>query len=150
VAGGLELALWCDLRVVEEDAVLGVFCRRWGVPLIDGGTVRLPYIVGLGHALDLVLTGRPVHADEAYRIGLADRVVPHGQARAVAETLAAEIARFPQACVRNDRLATYESLGRPTGEALAVEYRYGVASLAAGAVDGAAGFAEGAGRHGAF
>jgi len=150
VAGGLELALWCDLRVVEEDAVLGVFCRRWGVPLIDGGTVRLPYIVGLGHALDLVLTGRPVHADEAYRIGLADRVVPHGQARAVAETLAAEIARFPQACVRNDRLATYESLGRPTGEALAVEYRYGVASLAAGAVDGAARFAEGAGRHGAF
>src|SRR5215218_5960026 len=98
VAGGLELALWCDLRVVEEDAVLGVFCRRWGVPLVDGGTVRLPQIVGLGRALDLILTGRPVDAGEAHRIGLADRVVPRGEARAAAEALAADIARFPQVC----------------------------------------------------
>jgi enoyl-CoA hydratase len=150
VAGGLELALWCDLRVVEEDAVLAVFCRRWGVPLIDGGTVRLPHIVGLGRALDLILTGRPVGADEAHRIGLADRVVPRGQARAAAEALAADIARFPQACLRNDRLSVYESLGLPTGEALAVEYRHGAASLAAGAVEGAARFAAGAGRHGVF
>jgi enoyl-CoA hydratase len=150
VAGGLELALWCDLRVVEEDAVLGVFCRRWGVPLIDGGTVRLPRIVGLGRALDLILTGRPVDAAEAYRIGLADRVVPRAGARAAAETLAAEIARFPQECLRNDRMSAYESLGRPTDEALAIEYRHGMASLAAGARDGAARFAAGEGRHGAF
>src|SRR6266511_277698 len=150
VAGGLELALWCDLRVVEEDAVLGVFCRRWGVPLVDGGTVRLPRIVGLGRALDLILTTRPVDADEAHRIGLADRVVPRGLARAAAEALAADIARFPQACMRNDRLSVYESLGLPTDEALAVEYRYGAASLTAGAIEGAARFATGAGRHGAF
>jgi enoyl-CoA hydratase len=150
VAGGLELALWCDLRVVEEDAVLGVFCRRWGVPLIDGGTVRLPRIVGLGHALDLILTGRPVDAAEAYRIGLADRVVPRAGARAAAEALAAEIARFPQECLRNDRMSAYESLGRPTDEALAIEYRHGMASLAAGAREGAARFAAGEGRHGAF
>src|SRR5688572_25397844 len=100
VAGGLELALWCDLRVVEEDAVLGVFCRRWGVPLIDGGTVRLPHIVGLGHALDLIMTGRPVRAEEALRIGLVNRVVPPGTARAAAERLAMEIAAFPQTCLR--------------------------------------------------
>jgi enoyl-CoA hydratase/carnithine racemase len=150
VAGGLELALWCDLRVVEEDAVLGVFCRRWGVPLIDGGTVRLPRIVGLGRALDLILTGRPVDAAEAHRIGLADRVVPSGGARSAAEALAAEIARFPQECLRSDRMSAYESLGRPTDEALAIEYRYGVASLARGAADGAARFAAGEGRHGEF
>jgi enoyl-CoA hydratase len=150
VAGGLELALWCDLRVVEEDAVLGVFCRRWGVPLIDGGTVRLPRIVGLGRALDLILTGRPVDAAEAYRMGLADRVVPRAGARAAAEALAAEIARFPQECLRNDRMSAYESLGRPTGEALATEFRHGTASLAAGARGGAARFAAGEGRHGAF
>jgi enoyl-CoA hydratase len=150
VAGGLELALWCDLRVVEEDAVLGVFCRRWGVPLIDGGTVRLPRIVGLGHALDLILTGRPVDAAEAYRIGLADRVVPRAGARAAAEALAAEIARFPQECLRNDRMSAYESLGLPTDEALAIEYRHGMTSLAAGAREGAARFAAGEGRHGAF
>src|SRR6266487_3666035 len=113
VAGGLELALWCDLRVVEEDAVLGVFCRRWGVPLVDGGTVRLPRIVGLGRALDLILTGRPVDAGEAHRIGLAARVVRHGEARAAAEALAADLARFPQACMRNDRLSAYASLGLP-------------------------------------
>jgi enoyl-CoA hydratase len=150
VAGGLELALWCDLRVVEEDAVLGVFCRRWGVPLVDGGTVRLPRIVGLGRALDLILTGRPVDAGEAHRIGLADRVVPRGQARAAAEALAADVAGFPQPCVRNDRLSAYASLGLPINEALAVEHRYGAASLAAGALDGAARFTAGEGRHGAF
>jgi enoyl-CoA hydratase len=149
VAGGLELALWCDLRVAEEDAVFGVFCRRWGVPLVDGGTVRLPHIVGLGRALDMILTGRPVDAGEAYRIGLADRVVPSGTARAAAEALAADIARFPQACVRNDRLSTYQSLGRSIEDALAVEYRYGEASIEAGALDGAGRFAAGAGRHGA-
>jgi enoyl-CoA hydratase len=150
VAGGLELALWCDLRVVEEDAVLGVFCRRWGVPLIDGGTVRLPRIVGLGRALDLILTGPPLDAAEAHRIGLADRVVPPGEARAAAETLAAEIASFPQECLRNDRMSAYESLGRTTDEALAVEYQHGMVSLAAGARDGAARFAAGEGRHGTF
>jgi enoyl-CoA hydratase len=150
VAGGLELALWCDLRVVESDATLGVFCRRWGVPLIDGGTVRLPKIVGLGRALDLILTGRPVDAQEAYRIGLADRVVPPGGSRAAAESLAAEIARFPQACVRHDRMSLYESLDLPLVEALAVEHRHGVVSIEAGAVDGAARFAAGEGRGGAF
>ena len=103
VAGGLELALWCDLRVVEEDAVLGVFCRRWGVPLIDGGTVRLPRLIGLGRALDLILTGRAVPAAEALQMGLANRVVPHGQARTAAEALARDIAAFPQACLRSDR-----------------------------------------------
>jgi len=108
VAGGLELACWCDLRVVEEDAVLGVFCRRFGVPLVDGGTVRLPRIVGLGHALDLILTGRPVDADEALRIGLADRVVPRGTAREAAEALARELAGFPQATMRADRLSVYD------------------------------------------
>jgi enoyl-CoA hydratase len=131
VAGGLELALWCDLRVVEQDATLGVFCRRWGVPLIDGGTARLPRIVGLGRALDLILTGRPVDAAEAHRIGLADRVVPTGEARIAAEALAAEIARFPQVCARNDRQAVYGGLGRPIDEALAIEYGHGLASLAA-------------------
>jgi enoyl-CoA hydratase len=109
VAGGLELACWCDLRVVEEDAVLGVFCRRFGVPLIDGGTVRLPRIVGLGRALDLILTGRPVGAEEALRIGLADRVVPHGAAREAAEELARELAAFPQATLRADRLSVYDA-----------------------------------------
>ena len=108
VAGGLELACWCDLRVVEEDAVLGVFCRRFGVPLVDGGTVRLPRIVGLGRALDLILTGRPVDADEALRIGLADRVVPRGTAREAAEALARELAGFPQATMRADRLSVYD------------------------------------------
>jgi enoyl-CoA hydratase len=150
VAGGLELALWCDLRVVEEDAVLGVFCRRWGVPLVDGGTVRLPRIVGLGRALDMILTGRPVDATEAHRIGLADRVVPAGAARAAAEALAADIARFPQACLRNDRMSVYASLGRSPEQALALEYRYGAASIEADALDGAARFAAGEGRHGAF
>jgi enoyl-CoA hydratase len=136
VAGGLELACWCDLRVVEESAVLGVFCRRFGVPLIDGGTVRLPQIVGLGRALDLILTGRPVGADEALRIGLADRVVPDGAARAAAEELALQLAEFPQPTMRADRLSVYEGLGRPLDEALALEFARG-ARLQAEAREGA-------------
>jgi enoyl-CoA hydratase len=149
VAGGLELALWCDLRVVEQDAVLGVFCRRWGVPLIDGGTVRLPRVVGLGRALDLILTGRPVAADEALTIGLADRVVAAGQARAAAEALATEIARFPQACMRSDRRSVYDSLGLAEGAALAQEFAHGSGVLAEG-LQGASRFTAGAGRGGSF
>jgi enoyl-CoA hydratase len=150
VAGGLELALWCDLRIVEQDAVLGVFCRRWGVPLIDGGTVRLPRIVGLGRALDLILTGRPVGAEEALAIGLANRVVPTGTAREAAETLAAELARFPQLCMRHDRLSAYEQHDLALDDALANELRHGLVALAHEALDGATRFAGGAGRHGAF
>jgi enoyl-CoA hydratase len=149
VAGGLELAIWCDLRVAAETAVFGVFCRRWGVPLIDGGTVRLPRLVGLGRALDLVLTGRPVPAAEAHAIGLADRLVPAGTARTAAEALAAELAALPQDCLRNDRRSVYDGLDLPEQAALATEYRHGLASLAAGARTGAARFAAGAGRHGA-
>ena len=147
VAGGLELACWCDLRVVEEDAVFGVFCRRFGVPLIDGGTIRLPQIVGLGRALDLILTGRPVHAEEALSIGLADRVVPAGAARAAAEELALELAELPQATMRADRLSVYENLGRPLGEALAGELARGSQVLDE-ARRGAERFAGGEGRHG--
>ncbi|MER7001861.1 crotonase/enoyl-CoA hydratase family protein [Dactylosporangium sp. NPDC000555] len=149
VAGGLELAIWCDLRVVEEDAVFGVYCRRWGVPLVDGGSVRLPRLIGTGRALDLILTGRPVDAAEAHRIGLADRVVPAGTARAAAEELAAQLAALPQVCLRNDRLSVYDSLGRDIEDGLAVEYRHGADSLARGAREGAARFAAGEGRHGA-
>jgi enoyl-CoA hydratase len=148
VAGGLELAIWCDLRVVAETATFGVFCRRWGVPLIDGGTVRLPRLVGLGRALDMILTGRAVPAAEAHAIGLADRLVPAGTARAAAEQLAADLAALPQECLRHDRLASYEGLELPAEAALANEYRHGLASLAAGARAGAARFAAGAGRHG--
>jgi len=151
VAGGLELALWCDLRVVADDAVMGVFCRRWGVPLIDGGTVRLPRLIGLSRALDLVLTGRPVGAQEALAMGLANRVAAPGGARAAAEALAAEIAAFPQACMRNDRLSAYEQSGLDLPEAMANELRHGLASLgSAEAVEGARRFATGSGRHGAF
>ena len=151
VAGGLELALWCDLRVAEAGAVLGVFCRRWGVPLIDGGTVRLPRLIGVGRAMDLVLTGRPVGADEALAMGLVNRVVPTGAARGAAEALAAELAVLPQTCLRNDRLSLLEQEGLDEPAALANELRRGYASLAdaAGAADGAARFAAGAGRHGA-
>ena len=147
VAGGLELACWCDLRVVEETAVLGVFCRRFGVPLIDGGTVRLPQIVGLGRALDLILTGRPVGAEEALRIGLADRVVPAGASRAAAEELALELAEFPQATMRADRLSVYENLGRPVEDALVREFARG-AEVLDDARRGAERFAGGEGRHG--
>ncbi len=151
VAGGLELALWCDLRVAEEDAVFGVFCRRWGVPLIDGGTIRLPRLIGLSHAMDLILTGRPVPAAEALHIGLANRVVPKGDARAAAEALAAELVRFPQRCMRNDRLSAYEQhdLGMP--EALLNETRRGLQTLNSGeTLRGAARFASGKGRGGSF
>ncbi|MDG4663901.1 crotonase/enoyl-CoA hydratase family protein [Mycobacterium sp. 236(2023)] len=147
VAGGLELALWCDMRVVEEDAVMGVFCRRWGVPLIDGGTVRLPRLIGHSRAMDLILTGRAVHAEEALAIGLANRVVPTGQARAKAEELAAELAALPQQCLRSDRMSVLTQWGMTEAEAMDVEFgslsRVAVESLA-----GAARFAKGAGRHG--
>ncbi|NJP45541.1 crotonase/enoyl-CoA hydratase family protein [Actinacidiphila epipremni] len=149
VAGGLELALWCDLRVVEESAVFGVFCRRWGVPLIDGGTVRLPRLVGMGRAMDLVLTGRPVEAAEARDIGLADRVVPDGTARAAAEGLAAGIAAFPQTCLRQDRLSLLDQQGLGEADALAAELAHGRISLAE-AASGVSRFTAGEGRHGAF
>jgi len=150
LAGGLELALWCDLRVVEESAVMGVFCRRWGVPLIDGGTVRLPRLIGMSRAMDLILTGRPVSAKEALNMGLVSRVVPEGQAREQAEKLAREIAAFPQACMREDRMSAYEQWGLPLKEAMKNEFRHGEKSLAEGALEGALKFARGAGRHGSF
>ena len=150
VAGGLELAAWCDLRVAEQDAVLGVFCRRFGVPLIDGGTVRLPRLIGLGRALDLILTGRAVPAAEALAIGLVDRVVPPGQARAAAEGLARELAALPQACLRSDRAATLEGISLPAGDALANEFSRGLAVLSApGFAAGVQRFRDGAGRGGA-
>ena len=150
VAGGLELALWCDLRVMEDDAVVGVFCRRWGVPLIDGGTVRLPRLIGLSRALDLILTGRPIGADEALAMGLVNRVAPHGEARATAEALARELAAFPQVCLRHDRLSAYEQSGLDLDAALANELRHGLLSLQAEGQVGASRFAGGAGRHGVF
>jgi enoyl-CoA hydratase len=150
VAGGIELAAWCDLRVMESDAVVGVFCRRWGVPLIDGGTVRLPRLVGLGRALDLILTGRPVGADEALAMGFANRVVEPGGAREAAEALAREIAAFPQACLRSDRRSVYDGLGRDEASALGIEFAHGLDSLLAEGVEGAARFRSGEGRHGAF
>jgi len=150
VAGGLELALWADLRVAARDAVLGVFCRRWGVPLVDGGTVRLPRLVGESRALDLVLTGRPVGAEEAERIGLVNRVVEPGEARAAAVALAHELAAFPQTCLRNDRLSLLLSAGLAEREAMAQELEYGARSLAADSLAGATRFADGAGRHGEF
>jgi enoyl-CoA hydratase len=149
VAGGLELALWCDLRVAEEDAVFGVFCRRWGVPLIDGGTVRLPQIVGLGRALDLILTGRAVSATEGAQMGLVSRIVRTGDAREEAERLAAQIAAFPQACLRSDRASAMESLSLGVADGMANEFRHGVATLADPAVvEGVSRFRGGAGRGG--
>jgi enoyl-CoA hydratase len=151
VAGGLELALWCDLRVVEQSAVFGVFCRRWGVPLIDGGTVRLPRLIGEGRALDLILSGRAVGAEEALAIGLASRVVPDGSARTAAEALAREIAQFPQHCLREDRASVLEQHGLDLDAALANEFRHGVHVLEQGDHRaGAARFAAGRGRHGTF
>lgn len=151
VAGGLELALWCDLRVVERSASLGVFCRRWGVPLVDGGTIRLSRLIGHSRALDLILTGRPVGAEEALAIGLANRVVADGEARAAAEALAAQIAGFPQTCMRHDRLSSYEQWGLPLPQALSNECRHGRISLDSGeAGPGANQFREGKGRHGRF
>mgnify|MGYP000061843687 CR=1 FL=1 len=148
VAGGLELALWADLRVVEQDATMGVFCRRWGVPLIDGGTVRLPRLIGHSRAMDLILTGRAVGAEEALSIGLANRVVPTGQARQKAEELAAELAELPQQCLRAVRLSALHQWGR--SEAEAMDFEFGSLSrVAAESLEGAARFAAGAGRHGA-
>jgi enoyl-CoA hydratase len=149
VAGGLELALWCDLRVAEEDAVLGVFCRRWGVPLIDGGTVRLPRLIGASRAMDMILTGRPVRAAEAERIGLVNRVVPAGASLGAAQELAAELARFPQRCMREDRLSALEQEGLSETEALAAELEHGRRSLLE-VQAGLERFRSGAGRHGAF
>jgi enoyl-CoA hydratase len=151
VAGGLELALWCDLRVMERGAVFGVFCRRWGVPLIDGGTVRLPRLIGLSRALDLILTGRPVDAEEALLMGLANRVVENGQARAAAEKLAAEIAAFPWRCTLSDRRSAYEQHDLPFEKAMANEFRLGLETIKSGeTLSGAGRFAKGAGRHGRF
>jgi enoyl-CoA hydratase len=148
VAGGLELALWCDLRVAEEDAVFGVFCRRWGVPLIDGGTVRLPRLIGHSRAMDMILTGRAVDANEAFAIGLANRVVPKGQARQGAEELAAELATLPQLCMRNDRLSMLNQWGM--SERDAIDFEFGSMSrVAEESLAGAKRFADGAGRHGA-
>lgn len=148
VAGGLELALWCDLRVVEEDAEFGVFCRRWGVPLIDGGTVRLPRLIGHSRAMDLILTGRSVGAQEAMQIGLANRVVPNGQARAAAEELAAELAALPQLCLRADRLSALHQWGET--EEAALDFEFGsLAKVSSELLAGARRFVDGAGRHGA-
>lgn len=148
VAGGLELALWCDMRVVEDDATFGVFCRRWGVPLIDGGTVRLPRLIGHSRAMDLILTGRAVNAEEALAIGLANRVVPAGQARAAAEQLALELAELPQGCLRSDRLSALRQWGMSESHAMEQEFE-SIARVAEEALRGAGRFAGGAGRHGA-
>lgn len=150
VAGGLELALMCDLRVAEASATFGVFCRRWGVPLIDGGTVRLPRIVGHGHAMDMILTGRPVGAEEALRMGLASRVVADGEARKAAEQLAADIAGFPQQCLRVDRMSAIRQWSLDTATALRQEGRDGFPVIFAEALEGAARFSSGEGRHGQF
>lgn len=151
VAGGLELAIWCDLRVAEESATFGVFCRRWGVPLVDGGTVRLPRLIGHSRALDMILTGRAVNAAEALSFGLANRVVADGTARAEAVALAHQLARLPQECLRNDRQSASEQWGAPTeSAAMAREFELGLTSLSVDGVAGAARFAAGAGRHGTF
>jgi enoyl-CoA hydratase len=150
VAGGFEIALWCDLRVMEQSAYFGVYCRRWGVPLIDGGTVRLPRIVGRGRALNLILTGRKVEADEALRINLCEQVVPDGESRPRAEALAREIARFPQACMRADRRSVYRQEGLGLREAMLYEWTNGVPAYYAEGQAGAARFASGKGRSGDF
>ncbi len=151
VAGGMELALWCDLRVMDAQAVMGVFCRRWGVPLIDGGTVRLPRLIGQSRALDLILTGRPVGAEEAFSIGLANRIAPAGQAREVAEDLAHELAQFPQTCMLNDRRSVYEQWSYDIENAMDREFTLGKETLASGeSLSGAARFAQGKGRGGRF
>lgn len=151
VAGGLELALWCDLRVASDRAVFGVFCRRFGVPLIDGGTVRLPRLIGMSRALDMILTGRPVGAEEALSLGLANRVVPAADLLPAAEALAREIAAFPQTCLRGDRQSAYTQWGLSESEAMAEEFRRGLDTLASGEARAGAGrFRDGAGRHGSF
>jgi enoyl-CoA hydratase len=151
VAGGLELALWCDLRVAARDATFGVYCRRWGVPLLDGGTIRLPRLIGQSHALDLILTGRGVSGDEAARMGLANRLVEPGTALPEAVRLAGQLAAFPQRCLRSDRRSSYEQWDLALDQALLNEYRLGLATIASGeTLEGAKRFAAGAGRHGSF
>lgn len=151
VAGGLELALWCDMRVVEETAVMGVFCRRFGVPLIDGGTIRLPRLIGMSHAMDLILTGRAVDAHEAKQIGLANRVVPHGTAKQAAQELALQIAAFPQNCLRSDRLSSYEQWNMSLEDALSNEFERGMEPIEKGeTLKGATQFSTGKGKHGTF
>ncbi len=151
VAGGLELALWCDLRVVEKSAIFGVFCRRFGVPLIDGGTVRLPRLIGLSRALDMILTGRPITADEAYSWGLANRIVEDGQSRQEAENLGREIAKFPKICMRNDRMSAYDQYGLKVVDAMAIEFEYGLKTLESGEfLKGSKEFVQGKGKHGSF
>jgi enoyl-CoA hydratase len=151
VAAGLELALWCDLRVAARDAVFGVFCRRWGVPLIDGGTIRLPRLIGMSHAMDMILTGRGVSGEEAMRMGLANRIVEPGAALSTAKELAAQLAAFPQRCLRSDRLSAYEGWTLPLEAALGNEFARGIETVQSGETrSGAARFAGGAGRHGKF
>ncbi len=151
VAGGLELACWCDLRVAERDAVFGVFCRRFGVPLIDGGTQRLPRLIGMSRALDMIITGRAVSAEEAHAMGLANRVVERGKGRSEAEALAAQIAAFPQSCMRSDREAVYRGFDLPIDDAMALEFRLGMDVIAGGeTLAGAKSFASGLGKHGRF
>ncbi|HTS52523.1 MAG TPA: crotonase/enoyl-CoA hydratase family protein [Burkholderiales bacterium] len=150
VAGGMELALWCDFRVMQEDAYFGVYCRRWGVPLIDGGTVRLPRIVGQGRALEIILTGRKVPAEECLRIGLCEYLVPNGEARAKAEALARDIARFPPTCVRADRRSAIKSHGLPVRDAMIQEWYNGREALVKDGAAGATRFKSGLGRHGDF
>jgi len=150
VAGGFELALWCDVRVMERSAYFGVYCRRWGVPLIDGGTVRLPRLVGAGRAMEIILTGRKVEAEEALRIGACEKLVDDGTSRAQAEAMAYEIARFPQACLRADRRSVRMQEGLPLREAMRREWYNGVPAFAAEGAAGAARFAAGKGRHGGF
>ena len=150
VAGGFELALWCDVRVMEESAYFGVYCRRWGVPLIDGGTVRLPRIVGTGRAMEIILTGRKVPAEEALRINLCEQVVPTGKSRESAEGMAQEIAKFPLTCMRADRRSVYMQQGLPLREAMRKEWYNGIPAFLADGASGAARFASGKGRHGDF
>ncbi|MFX1320187.1 MAG: crotonase/enoyl-CoA hydratase family protein [Promethearchaeota archaeon] len=151
VAGGLELALWCDIRVVEKNTIFGVFNRRFGVPLVDGGTVRLPRLIGLSRAMDMILTGRPITAEEAYSWGLANKIVEEGQSRQEAEKLAREIAAFPKTCMRNDRLSTYEQFNLNIEDAMGNEFEYGLKTLESGEyLKGSIAFTGGKGKHGSF
>jgi len=150
VAGGMELALWCDIRVMEQSAYMGIYCRRWGVPLVDGGTVRLPRIVGRGRALDIILTGRKVPAQECFSIGLCERLVPDGESRKAAEALAHEIARFPQGCMRADRRSVWLQEGLSEMDGLRAEWACSAGMVEREGAAGAARFASGKGRHGGF
>jgi len=148
VAGGMELALWCDFRVMEQSAYFGVYCRRWGIPLIDGGTVRLPRIIGQGRALEIILTGRKVTAEECMKIGLCEYVVENGKSRDKAEEIAHQIASFPQSCLRSDRRSAIRQHGLSVREGLVQEWNNSLHELRRGGIDGAAQFRNGKGRHG--